>query len=156
MRKTTRVPPRARIGFVHLPKPSAVSAGDPSQSRRPDKRPNVQVTLLGMMLLEGMCARNIAVAVAAQATGLKPLPIKMEDALAAKKRDRPHPGHTGGLERHCRKSCRSPIRTCSNIVRAPSRHSNPLCVGIRSARLAPSYRARLPIIPRCSVSGGHW
>src|SRR5262249_43363561 len=46
--------------------------------------PNVQVALLRMMLREEMCARNISVAVAAQATGLKPLPIKMEYALAAK------------------------------------------------------------------------
>src|SRR5215471_17964362 len=46
--------------------------------------PNVQVALMRMMLLEGMCARNISVAMAAQATGFKPLPIKMEHALAAK------------------------------------------------------------------------
>lgn len=46
--------------------------------------PNIQVALMRMMLLEGMCARNISVAVAAQATGLKPLPIKMEHALVAK------------------------------------------------------------------------
>lgn len=47
--------------------------------------PNIQVALMRMMLLEGMCARNISVAVAAQATGLKPLPIKIEHALAAKR-----------------------------------------------------------------------
>jgi hypothetical protein len=39
-----------------------------------------------MMLLEGMCARNISVAMATQATGLKPAPIKMEHALTAKKK----------------------------------------------------------------------
>jgi len=38
-----------------------------------------------MVLLEGMCARNISVAVAAQATGHKPHAIKMEDALTAKR-----------------------------------------------------------------------
>jgi ribulose-5-phosphate 4-epimerase/fuculose-1-phosphate aldolase len=38
-----------------------------------------------MLLLEGMCARNISVAVAAQATGHKPIPIKMEHALIAKR-----------------------------------------------------------------------
>src|SRR5215468_12405530 len=46
--------------------------------------PNIQVALMRMMLLEGMCARNISVAVAAQATGFKPVPIKMEHALTAK------------------------------------------------------------------------
>lgn len=46
--------------------------------------PSIQVALMRMMLLEGMCARNISVAVAAQATGLKPFPIRMEHALAAK------------------------------------------------------------------------
>ena len=38
-----------------------------------------------MLLLEGMCARNISVAVAAQATGYKPHAIKMEDALTTKR-----------------------------------------------------------------------
>lgn len=47
--------------------------------------PNIQVALMRMMLLEGMCARNISVAMAAQATGMKPFPIKMEHALAAKR-----------------------------------------------------------------------
>ena len=47
--------------------------------------PNIQVALMRMMLLEGMCARNISVAAASQATGLKPSPIKMEYALAAKR-----------------------------------------------------------------------
>jgi ribulose-5-phosphate 4-epimerase/fuculose-1-phosphate aldolase len=46
---------------------------------------NIQVALTRMMLLEGMCARNISVAMAAQATGFKPIPIKMEHALTAKK-----------------------------------------------------------------------
>jgi hypothetical protein len=41
--------------------------------------------MMRMMLLEGTCARNISVAMAAQATGLKPHPIKPEDALTAKK-----------------------------------------------------------------------
>jgi ribulose-5-phosphate 4-epimerase/fuculose-1-phosphate aldolase len=46
---------------------------------------NIQVALMRMMLLEGMCARNISVAMAAQATGLKPQSIRMEHALIAKK-----------------------------------------------------------------------
>ncbi|HXB21733.1 MAG TPA: class II aldolase/adducin family protein [Candidatus Solibacter sp.] len=46
--------------------------------------PNVQVAAFRMLLLEGMCARNISVALAAQSTGLKPHPIKAEDALTAK------------------------------------------------------------------------
>ncbi|HLW53138.1 MAG TPA: class II aldolase/adducin family protein [Candidatus Angelobacter sp.] len=46
--------------------------------------PNIQVALLRMILLEGMCARNISVAMASQATGLEPYAIKMEHALAAK------------------------------------------------------------------------
>jgi ribulose-5-phosphate 4-epimerase/fuculose-1-phosphate aldolase len=54
--------------------------------------PNIQVALLRMMLLEGMCARNISVAVAAQATGLKPTPIKMADALTAKREIANMPG----------------------------------------------------------------
>ncbi|HLJ86023.1 MAG TPA: class II aldolase/adducin family protein [Candidatus Angelobacter sp.] len=46
--------------------------------------PLVQVAVFRMLLLEGMCARNISVAMAAQATGFKPHAIKMEDALTAK------------------------------------------------------------------------
>jgi hypothetical protein len=41
--------------------------------------------MLRMMLLEGTCQRNISVAMAAQATGLRPHPIKPGDALTAKK-----------------------------------------------------------------------
>ncbi len=47
--------------------------------------PNIQLAMARMMLLEGMCARNISVAVASQATGLKPQAIKMENALTARK-----------------------------------------------------------------------
>jgi ribulose-5-phosphate 4-epimerase/fuculose-1-phosphate aldolase len=47
--------------------------------------PNIQLATVFMMLLEGACARNISVAVAAQATGLKPQPIKLEHALIAKR-----------------------------------------------------------------------
>src|SRR5258708_18372809 len=36
--------------------------------------PNIQVALLRMMLLEGVCARNRSVALASRATGLKPIP----------------------------------------------------------------------------------
>jgi len=46
--------------------------------------PNVQVAMFAMLLLEGMIARNLSVAAAARATGLTPIPIKMEHALAAK------------------------------------------------------------------------
>ncbi|MGC2694313.1 MAG: class II aldolase/adducin family protein [Candidatus Angelobacter sp.] len=64
----------AKYAAVILPNHGALTSG-----------PNIQVALLRMMLLEGMCARNISVAIAAQATGLKPIPIKMEHALTAKK-----------------------------------------------------------------------
>jgi L-fuculose-phosphate aldolase len=64
----------AKYPAVILPNHGALTSG-----------PNIQVALLRMMLLEGMCARNISVAMAAQATGLKPVPIKMEHALTAKK-----------------------------------------------------------------------
>jgi ribulose-5-phosphate 4-epimerase/fuculose-1-phosphate aldolase len=63
----------AKHTAVILPNHGALTSG-----------PNIQVALLRMMLLEGMCARNISVAMAAQATGLKPAPIKMEHALTAK------------------------------------------------------------------------
>jgi ribulose-5-phosphate 4-epimerase/fuculose-1-phosphate aldolase len=59
---------------VILPNHGAITSG-----------PNIQVALTRMVLLEGMCARNISVAVAAQATGYKPHTIKMEDALTAKR-----------------------------------------------------------------------
>src|ERR1700760_489691 len=59
---------------VILPNHGAITSG-----------PNIQVALTRMVLLEGMCARNISVALAAQATGYKPHPIKMEDALTAKR-----------------------------------------------------------------------
>jgi ribulose-5-phosphate 4-epimerase/fuculose-1-phosphate aldolase len=64
----------AKYAAVILPNHGALTCG-----------PNIQVALMRMMLLEGMCARNISVAMAAQATGLKPIPIKMEHALTAKK-----------------------------------------------------------------------
>ncbi len=47
--------------------------------------PNIQLAVASMLLLEGMCARNIGVSVAAQATGNRPIPIKMEHALTAKR-----------------------------------------------------------------------
>lgn len=64
----------AKASAVILPNHGALTSG-----------PNVQMALMRMMLLEGMCARNISVAMAAQATGLKPIPIKLEHALTAKK-----------------------------------------------------------------------
>ncbi len=64
----------AKYPAVILPNHGAITSG-----------PNIQVALTRMLLLEGMCARNISVAMAAQATGLKPIPIKMEHALTAKK-----------------------------------------------------------------------
>jgi len=65
----------AKYPAVILPNHGALTSG-----------PNIQVALTRMMLLEGMCARNISVAMAAQATGLKPIPIKMRrHALTAKK-----------------------------------------------------------------------
>lgn len=63
-----------KFAAVILPNHGALASG-----------PNIQAAMLGMMLLEGACQRNISVAIAAQATGLKPNPIKMEDALTAKK-----------------------------------------------------------------------
>ena len=72
----------AKYPAVILPNHGALTSG-----------PNIQVALIGaMLLLEGMCARNISVAVAAQATGLKPIPIKMEHALTAKKEIAAMPG----------------------------------------------------------------
>lgn len=46
--------------------------------------PNIQAATAFMLLLEGACARNISVAMTAQATGLKPQPIRIEHALTAK------------------------------------------------------------------------
>lgn len=63
-----------KFAAVILPNHGALTSG-----------PNIQATMLRMMLLEGTCQRNISVAMAAQATGLKPHPIKAEDALTAKK-----------------------------------------------------------------------
>lgn len=63
-----------RSPAVILPNHGAITSG-----------PNIQVALTRMVLLEGMCARNISVAVAAQATGYKPHAIRMEDALTAKR-----------------------------------------------------------------------
>jgi ribulose-5-phosphate 4-epimerase/fuculose-1-phosphate aldolase len=45
---------------------------------------NVQTALFAMLLLEGMIARNLAVASVARASGWSPTPIKPEHALAAK------------------------------------------------------------------------
>jgi ribulose-5-phosphate 4-epimerase/fuculose-1-phosphate aldolase len=63
-----------RFPAVILPNHGAITSG-----------PNIQVALTRMVLLEGMCARNISVAAAAQATGYKPHTIRMEDALTAKR-----------------------------------------------------------------------
>jgi ribulose-5-phosphate 4-epimerase/fuculose-1-phosphate aldolase len=63
-----------RFPAVILPNHGAITSG-----------PNIQVALTRMVLLEGMCARNISVAIAAQATGYKPHTIRMEDALTAKR-----------------------------------------------------------------------
>jgi ribulose-5-phosphate 4-epimerase/fuculose-1-phosphate aldolase len=64
----------ARFAAVILPNHGALASG-----------PSIQAAMMRMMLLEGMCARNISVAAAAQATGLKPHAIKPEDALTAKR-----------------------------------------------------------------------
>jgi L-fuculose-phosphate aldolase len=71
----------AKYPAVILPNHGALTSG-----------PNIQVALTRMLLLEGMCARNISVAMAAQATGLKPIAIKMEHALTAKKEIAAMPG----------------------------------------------------------------
>jgi len=63
-----------KFAAVILPNHGALTSG-----------PNIQAAMLRMMLLEATCQRNISVAMAAQATGLKPHPIKPEDALTAKK-----------------------------------------------------------------------
>ncbi|HWR36563.1 MAG TPA: class II aldolase/adducin family protein [Clostridia bacterium] len=73
-----RVMPLARkVGEYRaaiLPNHGAVTSG-----------PNIQIATAFMLLLEGMCLRNISVAVAARATGLTPEPIKLEHALTAKR-----------------------------------------------------------------------
>jgi ribulose-5-phosphate 4-epimerase/fuculose-1-phosphate aldolase len=58
---------------VLLPNHGAITSG-----------PSIQSALFRMILLEGMCQRNISVASAAQATGLKPHAIKPEHALTTK------------------------------------------------------------------------
>lgn len=59
---------------VLLPNHGAITSG-----------PTVQLAMTRMVLLDGMCARNISVHAAARATGFTPYPIKMEDALNAKR-----------------------------------------------------------------------
>ncbi|HKW76787.1 MAG TPA: class II aldolase/adducin family protein [Terriglobales bacterium] len=58
---------------VMLPNHGAIATG-----------PNIQSCIFRMMLLEGTCQRNISVAAASQATGLRPHPITHEHALTAK------------------------------------------------------------------------
>jgi ribulose-5-phosphate 4-epimerase/fuculose-1-phosphate aldolase len=58
---------------VLLPNHGAITSG-----------PGIQAALFRMILLEGMCQRNISVASAAQATGLAPHAIKPEHATATK------------------------------------------------------------------------
>lgn len=58
---------------VLLPNHGAIATGQ-----------QIQACVFRMMLLEGACQRNISVAAAAQATGLKPHPIAHEHALTAK------------------------------------------------------------------------
>ncbi len=63
-----------RFAAVILPNHGALTSG-----------PSIQAAMFRMMLLEGTCARNISVAMTAQAIGLKPHPVKAEDAITAKK-----------------------------------------------------------------------
>lgn len=58
---------------VLLPNHGAITSG-----------PSIQSALFRMVLLEGMCQRNINVAAAAQATGLSAHAIKTEHAMATK------------------------------------------------------------------------
>ncbi len=58
---------------VILPNHGAITAGD-----------NIQIAFARMLLLEGMAERNLAVAQAAKALGLKPTPIAPEAARRAK------------------------------------------------------------------------
>lgn len=59
---------------VLLPNHGAITSGN-----------NIQSALFRMILLEGVCQRNISVASAAQATGLEPHPITPEHALTTKR-----------------------------------------------------------------------
>ena len=72
-----RVMPIARAlkdkSALILPNHGAITAGE-----------NIQLALARMLLLEGMVQRNLAVAQAALATGLKPVPISLEAARRAK------------------------------------------------------------------------
>jgi L-fuculose-phosphate aldolase len=72
-----RVMPIARAlkdkRVVILPNHGAITTGE-----------NIQVAFTRMLLLEGMVQRNLAVARAAQALGLKPVPIAPEAARRAK------------------------------------------------------------------------
>jgi L-fuculose-phosphate aldolase len=72
-----RVMPIARAlkdkRVVILPNHGAITTGD-----------TIQVAFLRMLLLEGMVQRNLAVAQAAQALGLQPVPIATEAARRAK------------------------------------------------------------------------
>jgi len=63
-----------KFSAVILPNHGALTSG-----------PTIQAAMMRMMLLEGTCQRNISVATAAQATGLRPHPIKPGDALTAKR-----------------------------------------------------------------------
>jgi hypothetical protein len=58
---------------VLLPNHGAITSG-----------PSIQSALFRMMLLEGICQRNISVASAAQVTGYTPHAIAPEHALTAK------------------------------------------------------------------------
>jgi Tfp pilus assembly protein PilN len=58
---------------VLLPNHGAITTGS-----------NIQSALFRMILLEGMCQRNISVASAARSTGLMPHAIKPEHALTTK------------------------------------------------------------------------
>ncbi len=59
--------------IVILPNHGAITTAD-----------SIPLALVRMLLLEGMVQRNLAVAQAAQATGLKPIPISLEAARRAK------------------------------------------------------------------------
>jgi len=63
----------AKNAIAILPNHGAITTG-----------PTVQLAAIRMLLLEGMCQRNISVGVAARATGLTPRPIKSEHAMTAK------------------------------------------------------------------------
>jgi hypothetical protein len=59
--------------IVILPNHGAITTGD-----------NIQMAFARMLLLEGMVQRNLSVAQATQALGLKPVPIAPEAARRAK------------------------------------------------------------------------